>query len=125
MNNQDILMLLTYINSFDATITVDQARVLAWAELLPKHITYPQAKEAATLHFRTSHKPIRPKDIIDYTPPPATDPLANYTGGLKPLCGKCDNGYVLIPLPRNNQGYIFNHVDFCQCQRDTPNEPRF
>ena len=44
MNNQDILMLLTYINSFDATITVDQARVLAWAELLPKHITYPQAK---------------------------------------------------------------------------------
>ena len=51
MNNQDILMLLTYINSFDATITVDQARVLAWAELLPKHITYPQAKEAATLQL--------------------------------------------------------------------------
>ena len=119
MNLQDITRLVTYINGLDPMFVADTARAAAWHSHLPEHITYQDAKHAVDLHYKSTRNTIRPKDITDFSPP-ASNQLETYTKGTKPLCGNCENGYVLTPQPPNAQGYVFNRVNLCDCQWDGP-----
>lgn len=121
MNKQDIIRLLGYINGLDPLITCDAMRIDAWDDLFRNkapHLSFPEAKRIAAEHYVSTTKSIRPKDILDAKP--ATPIVQLYRGGLKPLCGKCDEGYITIPLPPNSRGFVFNHVDLCHCQWDGP-----
>lgn len=122
MNIQETTALITYINGLDPHITADRIRVEAWQSFLPNTITYHGAKQAVDHHYSTTRNTIKPKDILDYQPAHKTD-LETYTRGLKPLCGKCDQGYTRTPLPPTKQGHQYFHVDLCACQLDQAPRP--
>lgn len=115
MNIQETTALITYINGLDPLLTIHPARIEAWQSFLPDTITYHGAKKAVDHHYATTRNTIKPKDILEYVPAHKTD-LETYQGGLKPLCGKCEEGYTRTPLPPNKHGYQFFHVDLCDCQ---------
>ena len=117
MNIQETTALIAYINGLDPHITADRIRVEAWQSFLPDTITYHGAKKAVDHHYSTTRNTIKPKDILDYVPAHKTE-LETYTGGLKPLCGKCDEGYTRTPKPVTRTGHQYFHVDLCTCQLD-------
>lgn len=115
MKQTELIQLLSFIAGLDSTMTVDSVRVAAWDQVLPKHITYQQAKTAVETHYQYSRKTIRPADIIEAAPA-ASQIQQPYQYGMRPLCGNCEQGYVRHPQPPNKHGHVSYHVDLCDCQ---------
>jgi hypothetical protein len=63
MQTGEIVKLLTYVNSLDARITVNEVKAMAWSKVLNPHMPFDMAIEYASTHYANSKDSVMPSDL--------------------------------------------------------------